>query len=231
MNPDEVITVAPAIAKGVAGIIAAVPIADIVKRIIGPPADVIGEKLKRRLERCFEKAIPMIQEAGITPQAVPPKLLLPILEGASLEEDEDLHTMWAALLANAASPEHTERVRPGFIGTLRQMAPDEAALLKWISDRLNPTNRVQLPLEHLFADLGFESTPDGAEKQLRVCLGGLESAGLIDSPNFRDEPGHLFGFERQDGSPNFTTGLPLFLTPRGVEFVEACRPPKSKENG
>lgn len=30
-----------------------------------------------------------------TPQAVPPKIPFSLLEGASFEEDEDLHTMWA----------------------------------------------------------------------------------------------------------------------------------------
>jgi len=59
---------------------------------------------------------------------VPPKILFPLLEGASLEENEQLDDMWAALLANAASSVHAERVRPGFIATLKQMSPDEEAL-------------------------------------------------------------------------------------------------------
>jgi Abortive infection alpha len=39
------------------------------------------------------------------------KTLLPILENASLEDDEDLHDRWANLLANAANPalDHTKR--------------------------------------------------------------------------------------------------------------------------
>ena len=72
------------------------------------------------------------EEAGFTPQAVPIKLLFPLLDGASLEEDEDLHTMWSRLLASAASPENTNRVRPAYIAVLRQLAPDELAILNWI---------------------------------------------------------------------------------------------------
>ncbi|MEO5926269.1 MAG: Abi-alpha family protein [Bryobacteraceae bacterium] len=74
----------------------------------------------------------MAQAAGFTPKAVPPKILFPLLEGASLEEDEGLHDMWAALLTNAASPDGAEKVRPSFTEVLRQMAPDEAVLLKWL---------------------------------------------------------------------------------------------------
>src|ERR1035438_5844869 len=79
----------------------------------------------------------MAQDAGFTPQTVPPKVLFPLLEGASFEEDENLHDMWAALLANATSPLSAQIVRPGFIAIWKEMAPDEAGLLNWMYDFLN----------------------------------------------------------------------------------------------
>jgi hypothetical protein len=92
--------------------------------------------------KCVEKAEKMAQDAGFAPQAVPPKILFPLLEGASFEENEELHTMWAALLANAASPANCEKVRPGYIALLKQMSPDEAGTksLPW-SMHLEPTRR------------------------------------------------------------------------------------------
>lgn len=133
MDPNELIKAAPQLAKGAAAISAAVPFTAIVKRMLGPAADELAEMWRDqvrmyRYERqlsCVTKAEKMAQEAGFTPKAVPPKILFPLLEGASLEEDEGLHDMWAALLANAASPDNADKVRPGFIATLRQMAPDE----------------------------------------------------------------------------------------------------------
>ena len=95
MDPNELVKANHAIAKSTAEIIAAVPLADIAERTCGP-SDLIGERLRERVERCFEKTASMIQDAGFTPQAVPLKLLFPILQGASLEDDEDLHTMWAS---------------------------------------------------------------------------------------------------------------------------------------
>src|SRR5262245_1502120 len=85
----------------------------------------------RRLDM-LKKAEKMAKDAGFTPKAVPSKLLFPLHEGASFEEDEDLHTMWAALLANAALPEARNCVRPGFIAILRQLSIDEGALLNWV---------------------------------------------------------------------------------------------------
>src|SRR6266576_1569244 len=129
MNPDDILKAAPAIAKVAGPLAAAIPFTGIVKRVLGPAADELAEmwrdqvrlyRYERQL-KCVEKAERMAKDAGFTPQAVPPKILFPLLEGASFEEDETLHTMWAALLANAASPEKAGSVRPGFIAILRQM--------------------------------------------------------------------------------------------------------------
>src|SRR5437016_4053149 len=148
MNPDEILKTASAIAKVAGPLAAAVPFTAIVKRMLGPAADELAEmwrdqvrlyRYERQL-KCVEKAERMAQEAGFTSQAVPPKILFPLLKGASFEEDEDLHTMWAALLANAASPENAEKVRPGFIAILKEMAPDEATLLKWVFEQRTGQN-------------------------------------------------------------------------------------------
>jgi len=120
----------------------AVPFTAIVKRMLGPAADELAEQLRTEIRayrygrtlKLLEKVERMAQEAGFTPQAVSPKILFPLLEGASFEEDEDLHTMWAALLANAASPENAKGGYAGFVAVLRQISPDEAALLNWIYD-------------------------------------------------------------------------------------------------
>src|SRR5579863_756587 len=103
MNPDDFVKAAPEIAKGVAALGAAIPFTAIVKRMLGPAADELAEmwrdqvrlyRYERQL-KCVQKAEKMAEEAGFTPQAVPPKILFPLLEGASFEEDEHSHTMWA----------------------------------------------------------------------------------------------------------------------------------------
>ena len=218
MDGAEIVKAVPGIAKGVAEIIAAVPIADIVKRICGPTADLFGEKAKQRVERCFEKTARMTQDAGFTPQAVPPKLLVPILQEASLEDDEDLHTMWAALLANAASPNGNERVRVGFVAVLQQLSRDEALLLNWIFDQPKNESGSGEPvtvanLHFAYAELGFGSVhgddslwrADVDELEFEMCLSGLESAKLISQ-----------------GENTYA------LTRRGYQFVSACRAPSGQ---
>src|SRR5580704_7385815 len=137
MDPADIVKAAPEIAKGVAAVGAAIPFTAIVRRMLGPAADELAEMWRDKVRlyryerqlKCVEKAEKMAKDAGFTPQAVPPKILFPLLEGASFEDNETLHDMWAALLANAASPENAGTVRPGFIAILRQMAPDEGLFL------------------------------------------------------------------------------------------------------
>src|SRR5947208_3474868 len=111
------------------------PISGLLQRIAGPLADEVGDSLaliarpyRIKLSlKMFQKTQRMLEEAGITPQAVPPRLFLPMVEAASIEGDEGLHTRWATLLANAATSQ--DSVHPSYIETLKQLTSVEARLL------------------------------------------------------------------------------------------------------
>ena len=111
--------------------------------MLGPASGEFAERIRdeirlyrfgRQLE-LLKKAEKMAQDAGYTPKAVPIKILFPLLEGASLEENEDLHTMWAALLAHASDPKTCELVRPSFADLLKLMTPEMAWLLNMSFDK------------------------------------------------------------------------------------------------
>jgi hypothetical protein len=137
MSADEIIKHIPEIAAAAKVAVAAVPFTAVVKRMLGPAADEVSELLRDKVRlyrygqqiKCLEKAERMAQQAGFTPQPVPPKILFPLLEGVSFEEDEDLHTMWAALLANAADPKTTALSQPAYADILKQLTPDQAKFL------------------------------------------------------------------------------------------------------
>lgn len=234
MDPSEITKHLPE-AISVAKVAAAsIPFTGIVKRMLGPAADEVAEMWRdqvrvyryERQVKLLEKVERMAHEAGFTPQAVPPKVLFPLLEGASFEEDESLHDMWAALLANAASPEHTEAVRPGFIAILKQMAPDEAALLLWLNDQQTKndstivgTTRFRLLKAQSALNFAGEST-NLLSSRMVACLDGLEAEQLIR----RSYVGDLREQERGPKPLNFV----FVTTERGLAFIEACQPPKPK---
>jgi hypothetical protein len=234
MDPNELIAHAPDLLKGGAAVAGALKLTDVVKAMLGPATAEIAERFRdeirlyrfgRQLE-CLAKAEKMAADAGFTPKAVPIKILFPLLEGASLEENEDLHTMWATLLANAASSAKSDLVRPGFIAILRQMAPDEASLLSVIADLTDGhgsllrsfrapskaaldraiTAHNVLQMERLRATFRQEEEEESAtDFRLMTCLQLLDNVGLI---------------EIGDGI--------VTLSALGRTFLESCRPPKSK---
>jgi hypothetical protein len=198
--------------------------------MLGPAADELAEmwRDKIRLYRygnqigCIEKAEKMAQDAGFTPRAVPPKLLFPLLEGVSFEDDEDMHTMWAALLANAASPDNADKVRPGFIATLKQMSPDEASLLAWMHEQTwsaeGDSTFSESMLFKFYRDRGFlppvVDSPDvrvnlAGNMRLGACVDGLEAAALVQSEGLYDKRVYR-------------------LTTRGDQLIYVCRPPATK---
>ncbi|MEO8049671.1 MAG: Abi-alpha family protein [Acidobacteriota bacterium] len=234
MDPTEITKHIPEIV-GVAKVAAAsIPFTGIVKRMFGPAADEVAEMWRDEVRiyrygrqvKLLEKVEKMAQEAGFNPQAVPPKILFPLLEGASFEDNEDLHTMWAGLLANAAHPESGEILRPSFISILRELAPDEAAVLNWIFDNSHDSPafrnfRISVTdLATAFIGLGLAtegnslhglSTLENEGRQrLETCIDGLQASQLIRRHNDSDDD------------------LYYRLTFRGRDFVRACRPPKAK---
>jgi hypothetical protein len=45
--------------------------------------------------------------------------------------------------------------------------------------------------------------------------------------NLYSQSQYSFTFLSEEGKMNFSTGFPLFLPSRGVDFVTVCRPPTS----
>jgi hypothetical protein len=244
MDPNEMVRHAPEILKGGAALAGAFKFTDVIKALLGPATGEVAERIRDevRLYRfvrqfeCLKKAEKMVTKAGFTPRAVPIKLLFPLLEGASLEENEDLHTMWAALLANASLPGKVEKVRPAYIAILKQMAPDEALLLKGIAeltgtdyyrefllppelwskkarDSAGGRRRVfQADLRSRFRTLEHED-PNDWESRLDTCIGLLENTGLVN---------------RVDTELLLEVVL---LSSLGTAFLECCEPPKSSCGG
>jgi hypothetical protein len=151
MDPGEIVNAGLTVMKvGAAAAGASIPFTALARRMLGPAADEVAEMMRdsirvyryQRQLNLLHKAEAMTSKAGYTPETVSLKLLFPLLEGASLEENEDLHTMWAALLAHASHPGSVSLVLPSFTEVLRVLTVDEARLLdtayKYALSQLSP---------------------------------------------------------------------------------------------
>ena len=111
-------------------------VADLVQRLTGPLADevglMIGDKVRvyrvKNWINTVKKTERLLCEAGLPANAVPPRLLFPIIESCSIEDNETLQDLWAGLLATAS--QETDSVSPAFADTLKQLTPAEAQYLE-----------------------------------------------------------------------------------------------------
>jgi hypothetical protein len=115
-------------------------LADVIHKLAGPMADEIGLLMADKIKvyrvtnwvKVVQKTEKILAEAHLSPNAVPTRLFLPILEGASIEDDETLQNLWAGLLGSAS--EQRDSLSPSFIETLKQLSPGEARALDGFFD-------------------------------------------------------------------------------------------------
>jgi hypothetical protein len=187
----------------------------------------IAEARREIAQEVLSKAQEMLREAGAEPRPVVPlKTVVPLLQYASLEEDEDLQERWAALLANAVG---SSDVHPFFPQALSQLGPIEARLLdfmyghamKFSGPRAHDPERDLK--EHDFGvayqeyvQITKSSYPPYSPDWQKVTSGCLASLNLLISLGF-------VSAENPHGcAPNLCS---YRINALGSQFVRACRKP------
>jgi len=109
--------------------------------VAGPLEQGMGifeDKLKymrwERQLRLMQRAEQLLRETGLNEptRAIPLKLAVPLLEAASLEDDDYLQDLWARLLVNAANGNSQVSLQRAYIAILEQLTPFEAVILQMI---------------------------------------------------------------------------------------------------
>jgi hypothetical protein len=180
--------------------------------------------------KVLQRAQALLEDAGLSPNVVPAKTLVPLLELASLEDesDESMHARWAALLANAAAGEASNGdVLPSFPQILAELTPAEAAMLDLLGVDHGIVSRGGLDLDRFGEEFGFPTPRMGGPARdpiFDVYIDNLERLQLaaVDRPDER-----LDKLEREVGTRNRSTWPRprIRLTALGKAFVAACTPP------
>ena len=222
-------------------------LADIVHKLAGPMADevglLIGDKVKvyrvRNWVHVFQKVKKILDKAKIPAGAVPPRILLPILDASSVENDETLQDLWAGLLASAS--EQSDSLSPSFVETLKQLTPAQAQTLnKWFDfaerrhGNLGPINSLTLstdgPEPHstteiltteTFERLGLIRREYDLQERENPFFGTFLLGPGYSEPMF----GNL-GTRGKGKLPELT--YEFKFTEYGIQFMKACRGPVKK---
>ncbi len=231
-----------------------------VNKLLGPGAEELGTMIAERGRiyrlqntfNVFQKAKAMAAEAGFDPQQVNLKTLLPLLEGASLEDNPSLSDKWAALLANAADPADSISIKPVYADILRQLTPHEAQVLDKIfidADAMNPLADGYKVREDEYAnnevrkaravsqliDLAYmrytHHEHSGRHQQDRGALQEFDSITdillrhrLLVMAKSKPPKGSSFGFDYEPEKGK------AFLSSLGFDFMLACTPPEKQNS-
>lgn len=142
---------------------------------------------------------------------VPMQLAIPLLQGASLEESNEIQDRWAKLLVNAADAESGVTVTRNYITILEHLTPYEAILLDKVYSVSEDQVRKGLWTKNLPGKIIFEA-PEGENmkphKELELALANLNQLGVIDA------------HQTWDGTQMMACVSQTIL---GRAFINACR--------
>jgi hypothetical protein len=214
------------------------PAADVAKdllvRLLGPSVDIGGDALKEWLQRRFSRgqetisnAGKMIVEAGLELRQVPGRILIPLIQSASLEEDEGLSARWSALLANAATNEYGDTILPAYAEILRQLTTPHVHILDWIYENAQVPS-AQEPLITGWRDVDWEKVSYRfglTRTDYQIIASDLHRLQVIDG---RRSVQPVYGGPSLSSASTYEV---IGLTPLGVAFIRACRQPASRMPG
>lgn len=198
-------------------------------KVVGPAIQDLGEIAKQYTEywklrnalHLRDKFERVLIERG-SPQllALPLRVGLPLLDAAVTEDDENLQTLWANLLASAMTEKGVTTVTKSFVEVLRQIDVVDAELFTAL-------HGMHLRAVVKKSDNYYINTSQKLDVvQVSVALNNLERLGLLrihkKLESASDEVMIRLRFQQKDDGklPSFTAIVSLTLF--GVHFMRAC---------
>lgn len=195
----------------------------IAKFIAGPLEQGVGifeDHLKymrwERQVRLMRRAEAFLAQLGLKAptRAVPMKIAIPIIQGATLEEDDSLQDRWAALLVNAGNASFPAEIRRSYAAILEQLTPLDARILDILYslpfEQSQHNGIVTAGLPHTVRIREEKETKDTdvPSEEVVIALSNLARLGCL-------RPGMTWG-----GGESYSKVNPTIA---GRAFVHACR--------
>lgn len=211
------------------------PVTDIIKSLLGPAAAEIGlawgDSLRlwrlKRIVRLLEDVRQITSDAGLQLKPVAPRILFPLLESASLQDDEDLHQRWVALLTNAARSDFEGEILPCFPDILKQLTSEEAQFIDRAYDEVTrdaERRRTEILSENPEfhgTDVGFLGLSGGIIRSVHpVLIENMERLMLVTRTRVPLSVGNKIVNTMPPANH-------LYVSELGKIFVRACRVSKT----
>jgi Abortive infection alpha len=161
----------------------------------------------------IKKAQVKIESSGLSKRQIPLKVLVPIIQNSSLEEDSNMQNKWANLLANAATG--NVDVSPNYAAILNELSPLEVSILDKVYFEVNKELNYEKRREIQFDSSKLKSMFSIQDEKMDLVIENLYRLNLFQSPAGRGATLGNFPFALR------TTKIFEFTT-LGYEFVKAC---------
>lgn len=198
--------------------------------------------------KVFEKAKAYLEEKDINPSRVNLKVLAPLIEFSSYEEEEELQDRWAKLIKNILSRPLSVVLQQNSIEILNKISNEEAKILdsiydKYISERIsraarwNSSTKPLLPpkspesftvdnFDFSLRDIG-QSLPRLSEDSLEMHISNLVVLGVLKYDVQVNVDAHKANDNPDDTDVNVEVDVTDYdsvrLTRMGVAFIELCK--------
>lgn len=161
----------------------------------------------------IKKAQVKIEASGLNKKQIPLKVLVPIIQNSSLEQDENMQDKWANMLTNAATG--SIEISPNYAAILNELSPIEVVILDKIYQEVNKEADYQKRKALQFDATKLKSMLNTTEEKMDLIVENLFRLNVLQSPAGQGVMLGNFLFALR------TTKVFEFTT-LGYEFVRAC---------
>lgn len=166
----------------------------LLKTLLGKAFDEAGEMIadQVRLRRfksqikIFEKAEKYLKDKNINPQKINLKVLAPLVEYASYEEDENLQELWAKLITNILSRPASVILQQNAIEVLNKVSNTEVKILDYLFNELKILRKERAEKINTRGTKITNFTPKKPE-DLRIDFFSFKISGIARDLEINDE--------------------------------------------
>ena len=184
------------------------------EQIGGLISDQFGYLRMKNLVKIIEKTDKYLKAYNIKPQAIELKKLYPLINYASLEENDSLVEKWSILLTNSINPKKSKDIIPVYSEILNQLTPFEINFLDKFYDE-----SIKI--------IGKEGASGGGYTGRNEIMSEFKISEE-ECEIFVDNLTRLYLLQNTAGSytfnkSNYRINNELMLTKLGLSFIKACR--------
>lgn len=196
------------------------------KEPIEQTSGIIGDKLKfirwKRQVRIVDEVNKILSKRGIQEtKPIPLKLAIPMIEAASIEENDELQDLWNKLIANSMDPNFRNEIRYSYIEIIKSLTPLDVKILYKIYQEL-VDQKINLNKITNYT-ITREQIAKMVQCDMNECIMSIYNLFRVQclSPAVFKFTGIKSG--KTGESPSTFKGIDqVTMTPFGKSFIEAC---------